>query len=295
MQHKNKIMIGVLSLLVILAIVLTVKFKIAVKDNNIVEGTVSSASKSTEDKLSKAEYTQKGSDISEDMTSSASKKEKDSSDLSTNTNYNKNSQGENGEDTTSSASMKEEVSSSSNMNSKNINRYTNSKSKSINIKDDAVSSASKGDEKNKSNITNKNHESKEESKNNIGNLNKEKNVKGDAVSSASKKEDKNTNHSSKDTTSQMNNGTFIDTAINKDATKLVDLGWVKYIVVTFNEGTIEDYNLYVLDGKNYKSISPSKVDDNGKIVKWEIDKLGYNTIKVISKKSGKEGIYKFAK
>lgn len=292
MQHKNKIMIGLLSLLVILAIVLIVKFKIAVKGNNIVEGTVSS----TEDKLSKAEYSKNESDVSEDTTSSSSKKEKEGSDLSNNTSYNKNSQGENGEGATGSASIKENFSSRSNMNLKNTRRYTSSKRDySINIKDDAVRVFSKEDKKNKSMTTNKNQENKEERKNNIGNLNKEKNVKGDAVSSASKKEDKNTNSSSTDTSSQMKSGDFIDTAINKDATKLVDLGWVKYIVVTFSEGTIEDYNLYVLDGKNYKRISSSKVDDNGKIVKWEIDKLGYNKIKVISKNSGKEGLYKFAR
>ncbi|MPQ44287.1 hypothetical protein [Clostridium tarantellae] len=115
-----------------------------------------------------------------------------------------------------------------------------------------------------------------------------KDKKDDAISSASKEKEKNT-------VSEIKPSTFINKAIDKSATKIVDLGWIKYIVATFNEGTIKDYDLYVLDGENYKAIKPSNVDDSGKIVKWEIDKLGYNTIKIKNKNSGEEGIYKFEK
>lgn len=118
--------------------------------------------------------------------------------------------------------------------------------------------------------------------------------KEDALSSASKKDNENT-ETAGNTNLETKPNHFVDKSINKEATKLADLGWVKYIVVTFNEGTIKDYDLYVLDDGSYKSISPSKVDDSGKVVKWEIDKLGYDTIKIKSKVSGEEGIYKFTK
>ena len=153
------------------------------------------------------------------------------------------------------------------------------------MKKDTVSSASENNHGTNSKENNINNQVVSKVENNSGK---------DAISSASKEEKHN---SIKDLTNNNStkSGSFIEKAINEKYTKLVDLGWVKYIVVTFNQGTINDYDLYVLDNGNYKPINPSNVDDSGKIVKWEIDKLGYNTIKVKSKKTGEEGTYKFVK
>lgn len=92
---------------------------------------------------------------------------------------------------------------------------------------------------------------------------------------------------------ETENLNFVQTVLNTEATKLVDLGWVQYIVISFIEGNIEDYQLYIQDGSEYKEMLTSNVDDNGTIVKWEIDELGYTTIKIKKKDSNEEGIYTF--
>ena len=64
-------------------------------------------------------------------------------------------------------------------------------------------------------------------------------------------------------------------------TKLVDLGWIEYAVVTFKQGTLEDYNILV-NGVDVTA-AVSKVDDTGKIVKWATTVSAPKNIEVVRK------------
>jgi hypothetical protein len=61
-----------------------------------------------------------------------------------------------------------------------------------------------------------------------------------------------------------NQSTFMD----EQKTKLVDIGWAQYAVVTFLYGTVDDYRIEV-DGTDITSAC-TKVDDAGTVVKWEV-------------------------
>lgn len=289
MPQKKKLIIALASVVVVMVIGLTIKSNVLVKNNKVMEEAATNKSESTQSIESESDK----SKSDEDAKSSASKKEKTTEGTPSST----------GKDAVSSASM-EEVANEGTTSSSTGQRDAVSSasasreekiietiSASSNNTKDAVSSASK---KEIATGTGAKNDEKNQGKTG-GTSSSSTNSTKDAVSSASKNEKGNSSHSSENTSSQITTTSFIDKAINKQATKLIDLGWAKYIVVTFNQGNINDYNLYVLDNGNYKSISPSKVDDSGKIVKWEIDKLGYNTIKVKNKRTGEEGIYKFSK
>ena len=64
------------------------------------------------------------------------------------------------------------------------------------------------------------------------------------------------------------------------------MGWIEYAVVTFNEGTYEDYNIYV-NGVEVSS-AISKVDDTGKVVKWASTVVAPKNIEVERKTDGKK-------
>lgn len=74
--------------------------------------------------------------------------------------------------------------------------------------------------------------------------------------------------------------------VNETKTGIVSLGYAKYIVVTFEKGVYSDYTITV-DGKDI-STKVSKVDDSGKIVKWEIEKLDHKEISVKNKATGED-------
>ena len=69
--------------------------------------------------------------------------------------------------------------------------------------------------------------------------------------------------------------------LNLDETKVMDLGWIQYTVISFKEGNLSDYKVSV----NGKEIKASKIDDEGTLAKWEIEKLG--EFKLTVEKDGK--------
>lgn len=313
MQRKNKIIIGLSSLLVVVAIIFTIKSRVVVKNKEVMEGlNISNKSEIDENSTEKDTNTlEEKENSSNDTTSGASKDEetiKDTVKEETTSDSKKDvisktwSNGENkseisnneGHEESSSNKVQEERGSSD---SKKENNFIKESETVIKNKNEKVMSY-RSENKNKLESKESNFNKKElnKIKNNTENIVKVGNNKNkDAVSSASKEKHKENNTKELTSNTDKKSGTFIERTISEKNTKLIDLGWVKYIVVTFNQGNINDYDLYVLDNGNYKTIKPSMVDDSGKVVKWEIDKLGYNTIKVKNKKSEEEGTYKFAK
>ena len=75
-------------------------------------------------------------------------------------------------------------------------------------------------------------------------------------------------------------------------TKLVDLGWIEYAVVTFKQGTLEDYNILV-NGVDVTA-AVSKVDDTGKIVKWATTVSAPKNIEVVRKSDNKRESLSYA-
>ncbi|WP_353097168.1 S-layer homology domain-containing protein [Tissierella praeacuta] len=69
--------------------------------------------------------------------------------------------------------------------------------------------------------------------------------------------------------------------LNLDETKVMDLGWVQYTVISFKNGNLNDYKISV----NGKEVKASKIDDEGTLAKWEIEKLG--EFKLTVEKDGK--------
>lgn len=70
-------------------------------------------------------------------------------------------------------------------------------------------------------------------------------------------------------------------------TKVVDLGFVQYVVVTFAEGTSKgDYTLTV-DGKDVTG-EATHVDDSGRMVKWELTDLNPQTLVVTRVSDGRQ-------
>ncbi len=135
----------------------------------------------------------------------------------------------------------------------------NSPSKSENISSGGSSKGNNGNTSNNGNINNNGNASNNGSTNNSG------------------------------STSNNGNGNTGEEVINNkpgdflklEETKVIDLGWVQYTVISFKEGTIDDYEIFV----NGKEVEVSKVDDEGTIVKWEIESLGEFELKL--EKSGK--------
>lgn len=66
------------------------------------------------------------------------------------------------------------------------------------------------------------------------------------------------------------------TWIDVEKTGVVDLGYASYLVVVFKEGTAEDYALTV----DRDFVTPSKVNDSGSIVKWEVKRLHHKKLTV---------------
>ena len=55
--------------------------------------------------------------------------------------------------------------------------------------------------------------------------------------------------------------------VDEERTKLVNLGWVQYAVIAFQEGTIDDHTIEV-DGTDITAAC-TNVDDDGAVVKWQ--------------------------
>lgn len=69
--------------------------------------------------------------------------------------------------------------------------------------------------------------------------------------------------------------------IATEYTKLIDLGWIEYAVVSFLNGNIDDYNVLVNGVDVTDAIT--KVDDEGKIVKWASTISAPKNIEVLRK------------
>ena len=72
--------------------------------------------------------------------------------------------------------------------------------------------------------------------------------------------------------------------LNKNQTKLVDLGWIQYAVIAFQEGTADDYTIEI-DGTDVTKAC-TKVDHDGTIVKWESTVLDPASV-TVSHRQGK--------
>ena len=70
--------------------------------------------------------------------------------------------------------------------------------------------------------------------------------------------------------------------VQLDETKIVDLGWVQYLVVSFQTGTAADYTLLV----DSVEITAEPVEDSGLIVKWEIEHLNHQVLTVVRNDDG---------
>jgi hypothetical protein len=77
-----------------------------------------------------------------------------------------------------------------------------------------------------------------------------------------------------------------DVFVHAEKTKLVDLGWIQYAVIAFQEGSIDDYTIDV-DGTDITDVC-TNVDDDGTVVKWQTTLWKPNTITVTRISDGKE-------
>ncbi len=77
-----------------------------------------------------------------------------------------------------------------------------------------------------------------------------------------------------------------DVFVDAEKTKLVDLGWIQYAVIAFQEGSIDDYTIDV-DGTDVTDVC-TNVDDDGTVVKWQTTLWKPNTITVTRISDGKE-------
>ncbi len=74
--------------------------------------------------------------------------------------------------------------------------------------------------------------------------------------------------------------------VNEKKTKLVDLGWIQYAVIVFQEGSIDDYTVSV-DGMDITDVC-TNVDDDGTVVKWQTTLWKPGTLTVNRDSDGKE-------
>jgi hypothetical protein len=74
--------------------------------------------------------------------------------------------------------------------------------------------------------------------------------------------------------------------VNEEKTKLIDLGWIQYAVIAFQEGKIDDYTIDV-DGTDITDVC-TNVDDDGTVVKWQTTSWKPGTITVTRISDGKE-------
>lgn len=81
--------------------------------------------------------------------------------------------------------------------------------------------------------------------------------------------------------------------VNEEKTKLVDLGWIQYAVIAFQEGSIDDYTIDV-DGTDITDVC-TNVDDDGTVVKWQTTLWNPGTITVTRISDGKEQNVKVGK
>ncbi len=74
--------------------------------------------------------------------------------------------------------------------------------------------------------------------------------------------------------------------VNSQKTKLLDLGWIQYVVVTFENGDLDDYTVSV-DGTDITA-SLTRVDDDGTVVKWESTVVNPEMVTVARRSDHKE-------
>lgn len=74
--------------------------------------------------------------------------------------------------------------------------------------------------------------------------------------------------------------------LNEAKTKLLDLGWIRYVVITFENGSVADYSVQA-DGTDITDVL-TPVDDNKKIVKWETTVLKPGSITVTRKSDNRK-------
>ncbi|WP_455032094.1 hemoblobin-interacting domain-containing protein [Oribacterium sp.] len=107
---------------------------------------------------------------------------------------------------------------------------------------------------------------------------------GNATNNGSANTENNTNNDSNTNTNQDSNKPETKTAVNAEKTKAVHTELGDFVSVVFNEGSISDYDVYV-DGVDVTA-ALTKVDDEGKIVKWISTVASPKTLEV--KKKGTE-------
>ncbi|WP_024345126.1 hemoblobin-interacting domain-containing protein [Lacrimispora indolis] len=93
------------------------------------------------------------------------------------------------------------------------------------------------------------------------------------------------NNSEGNNSEEGNNQEDQDVFINEQRTKLVDLGWIQYAVIAFQEGSIDDYTIEI-DGTDITEVC-TNVDDDGTVVKWQTTLWKPGTITVIRASDGK--------
>lgn len=74
--------------------------------------------------------------------------------------------------------------------------------------------------------------------------------------------------------------------LDRDKTKFLNLGWIRYAVITFDDGTIEDYSVRI-DGTDVTD-TLTRVDDDGSVVKWESTVLKPGSVTVTRESDGRE-------
>ncbi|WP_243125271.1 hemoblobin-interacting domain-containing protein [Clostridium transplantifaecale] len=74
--------------------------------------------------------------------------------------------------------------------------------------------------------------------------------------------------------------------IDQDKTQFLNLGWIRYAVITFEDGTIDDYSVRI-DGTDVTD-TLTRVDDDGSVVKWESTVLKPGSVTVTRESDGRK-------
>lgn len=81
--------------------------------------------------------------------------------------------------------------------------------------------------------------------------------------------------------------------LDEERTRLVNLGWIQYAVVSFRSGTIDEYSIFV-DGTDVTEAC-TNVDDDGSMVKWETTVTNPKSIKAVRNSDQTEQILALGK
>lgn len=102
---------------------------------------------------------------------------------------------------------------------------------------------------------------------------------GGSSSGSSGSSNQGNNPGGGDTDTSNENHQDFDILLKEKETKLVNLGWIQYAVISFQEGTLDDYTVFV-DGTDITA-GCSRVDDDGRIVKWQTTVVSPKIIRAV--------------